>query len=81
MLEGVKPTFLIGARSRDQLLFKERLSKLLGLGLIVSTDDGSEGFHGYASNYAGELMTKGGYRSGLYLWPRVDGVKDLGRCG
>lgn len=56
--KGVKPTFLIGARSRDQLLFKDRLSRLLGSGLAVSTDDGSEGFHDYASNYAAELMAK-----------------------
>ena len=58
---GAKPTFLIGARSKDQLLFKERLTKLLGESLVISTDDGSEGYHGYASNYAGELMAKGKY--------------------
>ncbi|MCX6648918.1 MAG: dihydroorotate dehydrogenase electron transfer subunit [Candidatus Bathyarchaeota archaeon] len=58
--KGAKPTFLIGARSKDQLLFKERLTKL-GVRLVVSTDDGSEGFHGYSSNYAEELMAKGDY--------------------
>ena len=55
----IKPTFLIGARSKDQLLFKDRLTRLLGSNLSISTDDGSEGFHGYASNYAVELMASG----------------------
>ena len=72
---GVKPTFLIGARSRSQLLFKERLSKLLGLGLVISTDDGSEGFHGYASNYAGNLITKGGFDNVYICGPELMAVK------
>jgi len=73
--KGVKPTFLIGARSRSQLLFKERLSKLLGLGLVISTDDGSEGFHGYASNYAGNLITKGGFDNVYICGPELMAVK------
>ena len=57
---GAKPTFLIGARGKDQLLFKERLTTL-GVNVEISTDDGSEGYHGYASNYAAELMAKNCY--------------------
>lgn len=72
---GAKPTFLIGARSRDQLLFKARLVKLLGEGLAVSTDDGSEGYHGYASNYAGELMAKNRYDHVYICGPEIMAVK------
>lgn len=72
---GVKPTFLIGARSRDQLLFKARLSRLLGSGLVVSTDDGSEGFHGYASSYAGELMAKGKFDQVYVCGPEIMAAK------
>jgi dihydroorotate dehydrogenase electron transfer subunit len=54
---GLKPTFLMGVRSGSQLLFKERL-KRLGCDLLVSTDDGSEGYCGYASVYAAELLEK-----------------------
>ncbi len=82
--KGVKPTFLIGARSRDQLLFKERLSKLLGLGLIISTDDGSEGFPGHASNYAGNILTKGGFDNVYICGPELMAVKiwaDADRLG
>lgn len=72
---GAKPTFLIGARSKDQLLFKTRLSKLLWEGLIVSTDDGSEGFHGYASNYAVELLAKNKYDQVYICGPELMAAK------
>jgi dihydroorotate dehydrogenase electron transfer subunit len=82
--KGVKPTFLIGARSKDQLLFKERMSKLLGLNLIISTDDGSEGFSGYASNYACNILTKGGFDYVYICGPELMAVKiwtDADRLG
>ena len=81
--KGAKSTFLIGARSKDQLPFKERLSRL-GLRLVVSTDDGSEGFHGYASNYAGELMAKGGFDQVYICGPELMATKiwaDADRLG
>lgn len=53
---GIRPTFLAGARSRDQVLFRDRLSKLLGDHLMVSTDDGSYGLRGLASVHASEMM-------------------------
>ncbi len=79
----IKPTFLIGARSRDQLLFKDRMARLLGHGLVVSTDDGSEGYHGYASNYVAELMAKSKFDHvyvcgpeimAAKIWAEVDGL-------
>ena len=73
--KDIKLTFLIGARSSDQLLFKERLSKLLGAGLVVSTDDGSEGFHGYASNYASDILSKGGFDHVYICGPELMAVK------
>jgi len=82
--KGVKPTFLIGARSANQLLFKDRLAKLLGDGLVISTDDGSEGFHGYASNYAGELMAKAKYDQVYICGPEIMAAKiwaDADRLG
>ncbi len=81
---GVKPTFLIGARSKDQLFFKGRLTKLLGENLLVSTDDGSEGYHGYASNYAGELLAKNSYDHVYICGPELMALKvwaDADRLG
>jgi dihydroorotate dehydrogenase electron transfer subunit len=37
-------------------LFLEKLEKQLGDRLVISTDDGSRGFSGYASGYAAKLM-------------------------
>ena len=73
--KGVKPTFIIGARSKDQLLFKDRLSHLLGFNLVVSTDDGSEGYHGYASNLAAEIMSQGKFDQLYVCGPEIMAVK------
>jgi len=54
--KGLEPTFVLGARNRDQLLLKERLEGLLGDRLLTATDDGSHGYRGYASSYAVQLM-------------------------
>ena len=53
---GVVPRFVLGARNADMLLFEQRLSDLLGDNLLISTDDGSKGYSGFASGYAAKLM-------------------------
>jgi len=55
-VNGVVPRFVLGARNADMLLFEKRLSNLLGDNLLISTDDGSKGYSGYASGYAAKLM-------------------------
>jgi dihydroorotate dehydrogenase electron transfer subunit len=54
--KGVTPMFILGGRSADQLLFEDELLEILGERLVISTDDGSMGFNGYASGYAALLM-------------------------
>jgi dihydroorotate dehydrogenase electron transfer subunit len=56
--EGKKPTFILGGRSSDQLLFADTLVELLRENLVISTDDGSMGYSGYASGYAALLMAE-----------------------
>jgi dihydroorotate dehydrogenase electron transfer subunit len=58
---GVRPSFLAGVRSRDQVLFMDRLGKLLGDHLIISTDDGSYGLKGLASVYAIKMLEENSY--------------------
>jgi len=58
---GIRPIFIAGARSRDQVLFMDRLRKLLGDHLVVSTDDGSCGLKGLASVHASEMIKKKGF--------------------
>ena len=59
--KGLKPTFILGARNKDQLLLKERLESLLGEDLLTATDDGSHGYRGYASTYAMQLLKKNNF--------------------
>jgi len=59
--EGVKPTFILGGRSSDQLLFEDTLVELLRENLVISTDDGSMGYTGYASGYTALLMAENEY--------------------
>ncbi len=68
---GIRPTFLQGARSREQLIFRDRLGSLLGNDFVVSTDDGSEGYHGYASNYADDLMRNKEYDRVYVCGPEI----------
>jgi dihydroorotate dehydrogenase electron transfer subunit len=74
-LKEVNPTFIIGARSKNQLLFKSRLSRLLGLNLVISTDDGSEGYHGYASTLASEMMSRGKFDQLYICGPEIMALK------
>ena len=53
---GVKPTFVLGARDVDRLLFRRRLERQLGERLVSATDDGSCGFRGLASECASRRM-------------------------
>ncbi len=56
---GLKPTLILGARTKDRLLFLNRLRRLLGSKLHIATDDGSLGFSGPASKYAERLLDEG----------------------
>jgi dihydroorotate dehydrogenase electron transfer subunit len=53
---GVKPTFILGARTEVDLPFRDRLERLLGDGLVLATDDGSCGYNGFSSQCAIKLM-------------------------
>lgn len=58
---GLKPTFVLGARTERQLPFRSRLERMLGDRLIPATDDGSYGFKGFASECAVGLLNEGRY--------------------
>jgi len=48
--------FVIGARSKDHLLYTERIKELKNVELHIATDDGSEGVKGYNVVILDELM-------------------------
>jgi dihydroorotate dehydrogenase electron transfer subunit len=55
---------VLGARTKSELLFEQR-SEAARAEVYVSTDDGSKGFKGFASDLALELIEKNRYE-GLY---------------
>ena len=46
--------FVLGARTRTELIFRKRLESICDL--RICTDDGSEGFKGFASEYADKIL-------------------------
>jgi dihydroorotate dehydrogenase electron transfer subunit len=58
---GIIPTAINGSKTIGASLFRDRLTDLLGERLILATDDGSHGYHGYASELAVEVLGKGDF--------------------
>lgn len=50
-----KATVIIGAKNRDELFFENRI-KNYGAEIYVSTDDGSKGYKGFATDLAKEIL-------------------------
>jgi dihydroorotate dehydrogenase electron transfer subunit len=55
---GCRVYSAVGARTREELLFIDRLAGISGIPPEVATDDGSEGHHGFVSNLAERLMNE-----------------------
>lgn len=50
--EGCTVTVAVGARTADELLFVPRLEEVTGRPVLVATDDGTEGHHGFVTQLA-----------------------------
>ena len=55
--KGIAGTVIIGARTKQELFFQNKLEDI-GATVYVTTDDGSAGFKGYASDYAAQMLKK-----------------------
>jgi dihydroorotate dehydrogenase electron transfer subunit len=53
----LKSTVIIGVKTRKELFFEDRLRRC-GATVVVSTDDGSKGYKGFASDLAKEILVK-----------------------
>lgn len=53
-----KIDFIMGARSKDLLLFEKRLQKIKNLKLHITTDDGSKGQKGYTTDLLPVILSK-----------------------
>ena len=56
--KGCDTEFLIGARNKDLLLYKDKVSELKGVTLHIATDDGSEGHEGFVTQVLEDVLKK-----------------------
>ncbi len=54
---GNRVISIIGARSKDLLIFRDEISAVSDE-IFIATDDGSEGHHGFVSDVLGEILGK-----------------------
>jgi dihydroorotate dehydrogenase electron transfer subunit len=53
----LKSTVIIGVKAKKELFFEDRLQRC-GATVLVSTDDGSKGYKGFASNLAKDILNR-----------------------
>ena len=63
-------TVIIGAKTKNEVFFEDRLKKC-GATILVSTDDGSKGFKGSATDLAQDILKKENFDSVLTCGPEV----------
>ncbi len=76
---GVHVTAIVGARTRSELLFEERF-RSLGVDLLVTTDDGSRGSRGLATDPLEAMFLDGVRPDQVYACgpePMLEAVKEL----
>jgi dihydroorotate dehydrogenase electron transfer subunit len=56
--DGCTVDFVVGARSKDLLLYTDEIKKLENTTLHVATDDGSEGHKGYSTEVLEKILDK-----------------------
>jgi dihydroorotate dehydrogenase electron transfer subunit len=53
----LKSTVIIGVKTKSELFFEDRLRRC-GANVLISTDDGSKGYKGFASSLAKDILKK-----------------------
>ncbi|NHJ38483.1 MAG: dihydroorotate dehydrogenase electron transfer subunit, partial [Asgard group archaeon] len=66
----ITATVILGTKNRNELFFVERL-KNYGADIQITTDDGSIGFKGFATNRAKELIEKEKFDSIITCGPEI----------
>ena len=68
--ENQETVVVIGGKSKNDLFFEKRINKT-GAHLFISTDDGSKGFKGSATDLAQDILKKENFDSVLTCGPEV----------
>ena len=53
--QGISVTYVIGARTRDLIIFDDRM-RAQGITTLIATDDGTEGFHGFPTDLLAQML-------------------------
>ena len=77
--KDISSTVIVGVKNKNELFFENRFRKS-GAKVYISTDDGSKGYKGFASDLAKELLNKDKFNSILTCGPEVMMKKLLGLC-
>jgi dihydroorotate dehydrogenase electron transfer subunit len=78
---GADVTVALGATTREELLFEDRLRPTANGGLHLATDDGSEGLHGYVTEVAARLLQNGTYDDVWTCGPEIMMRKVIAAAG
>jgi len=68
--KNISCTVILGAKNKNELFFEDRFKKC-GATVYVSTDDGSKGYKGFASNLAKKILTENSFDSVLTCGPEI----------
>ncbi len=68
--KNISSTVIIGVKNKNELFFENRFRKS-GAQVYVSTDDGSRGYKGFASDLAKQILSKNKFSSILTCGPEI----------
>jgi len=66
----ISTTAILGVKNKNELFFKEKIKKF-GAKVYVSTNDGSKGFKGFATDLAKQLLNKEKFDSIITCGPEI----------
>jgi len=79
VINNISSTIIIGAKKSSELFFEERFEKC-GAEIHISTDDGSKGYKGFATDLADELLDGEEFTSILTCGPEIMMKSLLDKC-
>ncbi|MCK4364676.1 MAG: dihydroorotate dehydrogenase electron transfer subunit [Thermoplasmatales archaeon] len=78
--KNISATVILGAKSKKELFFEDRIKKC-GAEVHITTDDGSQGHKGFATDLAEKLISKNKYDLVLTCGPEIMMKKLFEICG
>jgi len=68
--KNISSTVILGVKNKKELFFEDRIKKCASE-VYISTDDGSEGYKGFATDFAKEIIAENNFDSVLTCGPEI----------